>query len=174
MTDCLALRNAAPWARAPCYLWRHQPGHGRCAAPSPRRAKAPIDVACRDSRCIRCSAGLRMSDPGGFDRRTLMETHRNRSDHRNRTIAGKWCPGAESNHRHADFQSAALPTELPGHGPWNGPENVGKSDQASRVISRPAPVSSGFFASVDNAAARRQSPSSEGVWFSSSSVTGMA
>jgi hypothetical protein len=26
----------------------------------------------------------------------------------------EWCPGAESNHRHADFQSAALPTELPG------------------------------------------------------------
>ena len=25
-----------------------------------------------------------------------------------------WCPGAESNHRHADFQSAALPTELSG------------------------------------------------------------
>ena len=28
---------------------------------------------------------------------------------------GKWCPGADLNHRHADFQSAALPTELPGH-----------------------------------------------------------
>ena len=27
---------------------------------------------------------------------------------------GKWCPGADLNHRHADFQSAALPTELPG------------------------------------------------------------
>ena len=26
----------------------------------------------------------------------------------------KWWPGAESNCRHADFQSAALPTELPG------------------------------------------------------------
>ena len=26
----------------------------------------------------------------------------------------KWCPGAESNHRHEDFQSSALPTELPG------------------------------------------------------------
>ena len=25
------------------------------------------------------------------------------------------CRGAESNHRHADFQSAALPTELPRH-----------------------------------------------------------
>src|ERR1700681_3703027 len=25
-----------------------------------------------------------------------------------------WWPGVELNHRHADFQSAALPTELPG------------------------------------------------------------
>jgi hypothetical protein len=27
----------------------------------------------------------------------------------------RWCPGAGSNHRHCDFQSHALPTELPGH-----------------------------------------------------------
>ena len=26
----------------------------------------------------------------------------------------KWCPEAESNHRHGDFQSPALPTELSG------------------------------------------------------------
>ena len=26
-----------------------------------------------------------------------------------------WCLGAESNHRHGDFQSPALPTELPRH-----------------------------------------------------------
>ena len=31
------------------------------------------------------------------------------------TPAGsEWCPGAELNHRHRDFQSRALPTELPG------------------------------------------------------------
>ena len=29
-------------------------------------------------------------------------------------LRGVWWPGAESNCRHADFQSAALPTELPG------------------------------------------------------------
>ena len=27
-----------------------------------------------------------------------------------------WCPGGELNTRHCDFQSHALPTELPGHG----------------------------------------------------------
>ena len=27
----------------------------------------------------------------------------------------KWCPGVELNYRHRDFQSRALPTELPGH-----------------------------------------------------------
>src|ERR1700749_2302633 len=35
-----------------------------------------------------------------------------------------WCPGAGSNHRHCDFQSHALPTELPGRateGPRKGP-----------------------------------------------------
>ena len=28
----------------------------------------------------------------------------------------KWCPGAESNHRHEDFQSTALPLSYPGMG----------------------------------------------------------
>src|SRR5436309_11162375 len=27
----------------------------------------------------------------------------------------RWCPGTELNRRHTDFQSVALPTELPGH-----------------------------------------------------------
>ena len=32
-----------------------------------------------------------------------------------RRRTGEWWPRTESNHRHADFQSAALPTELLGH-----------------------------------------------------------
>ena len=35
----------------------------------------------------------------------------------------KWCPGAESNHRHCDFQSHALPTELPGQAPGHARES---------------------------------------------------
>ena len=31
-----------------------------------------------------------------------------------RCLKKKWCPGADLNHRHADFQSTALPTELLG------------------------------------------------------------
>ena len=31
-----------------------------------------------------------------------------------------WCPEAESNHRHEDFQSSALPTELSGPRDLNG------------------------------------------------------
>src|SRR4029078_2510269 len=42
----------------------------------------------------------------------------------------KWCPGAESNHRHHDFQSCALPSELPGR--WAGPE--GPLSKARGVI----------------------------------------
>jgi hypothetical protein len=39
----------------------------------------------------------------------------------------EWCPGAESNHRHCDFQSHALPTELPGHAaPSKEPQGIGE------------------------------------------------
>ena len=40
-----------------------------------------------------------------------------------------WCPGAGSNHRHRDFQSRALPTELPG-----------PSRRAGRPLKRAAPL----------------------------------
>ena len=38
------------------------------------------------------------------------------SDGKGKTQKGKWWPGTESNCRHGDFQSPALPTELPGLG----------------------------------------------------------
>ncbi len=50
----------------------------------------------------------------------LRPARRKHGRHRGDGIAlrcqkGQWCPGAELNHRHTDFQSVALPTELPGH-----------------------------------------------------------
>ena len=47
--------------------------------------------------------------------------HKTRSPSQGRAFCFLWCPEAESNHRHADFQSAALPTELSGQrGVLNG------------------------------------------------------
>ncbi len=44
-------------------------------------------------------------------------------------------PGSESNQRHADFQSAALPTELPGHG-WRLPWPAGTAGPRIRATGR--------------------------------------
>src|SRR4030088_2065234 len=48
-----------------------------------------------------------------------------------------WCPGAESNHRHGDFQSPALPTELPGRGAGRGrmPRVRGRRQALRRAMS---------------------------------------
>ena len=55
-----------------------------------------------------CAVGaiidLTHADQPSGDRATLSK----------KTLSRKWCPGTESNRRHCDFQSHALPTELPG------------------------------------------------------------
>jgi hypothetical protein len=38
----------------------------------------------------------------------------NKKAGKNNSLRKPWCPGEELNHRHRDFQSRALPTELPG------------------------------------------------------------
>ena len=49
----------------------------------------------------------------GPGRMAKAEQHSLRAKHQN--FEKKWCPRADSNHRHSDFQSLALPTELLGH-----------------------------------------------------------
>ena len=48
-----------------------------------------------------------------------------------------WCPGAGSNHRHRDFQSRALPTELPGR---RSPPAAGFVQSAAVIEGRFRPV----------------------------------
>jgi hypothetical protein len=51
------------------------------------------------------------SEPAPKARSTT--ARRSRRHRKHNVKGGKWCLGPESNQRHADFQSAALPTELP-------------------------------------------------------------
>src|SRR5262245_6296273 len=45
-----------------------------------------------------------------------------------------WCPGTELNRRHRDFQSLALPTELPGHPrAQTGPRSLTESPHRGNV-----------------------------------------
>ena len=51
----------------------------------------------------------------GFEPSTLALARRCSTTEPLPHIQLNWCPKAESNHRHEDFQSSALPTELLGH-----------------------------------------------------------
>src|SRR3954471_19680268 len=55
-------------------------------------------------------------------------------------IFKKWWPGTELNRRHADFQSAALPTELPGREGWASIECVRHCNYNNLHFEPPNPV----------------------------------
>ena len=79
--------SAKTWARC----WKNK----RCRLALPKRA---YTIHYNERRTIERVNGL-LNDKFGA----------------RRDLNYPWCPGAESNRRHKDFQSFALPTELPGH-----------------------------------------------------------
>jgi hypothetical protein len=92
------------------------------AAASEAEAKAQIERFVNFSACYRWSSPWSVKFPTFVRRKVPTSANSGAatliSYHSVAYLRG-WCPGAESNHRHCDFQSHALPTELPGQpGGW--------------------------------------------------------
>ncbi len=72
------------------------------------------DIGCDEIRLRRAAQHKNRNERDTFARRSKRLEKRQKWRWIKRAF-GKWCPGPESNQRHGDFQSPALPTELPGH-----------------------------------------------------------
>ncbi len=71
----------------------------------------------------------------------------------------EWCPGLESNQRHCDFQSHALPTELPGHPAKRAALRLVRGDIEGRARAvQPTNDPAGGKISVGPATARKPRP----------------
>ena len=90
---------------------------------NPDRSKSPLATPHGSVRYDTVRADARPGAPGAPAFRS--HHHRKRGDQRGLKPPGgpderrglrfrEWCPGAESNHRHDDFQSSALPLSYPG------------------------------------------------------------
>jgi hypothetical protein len=88
-------------------------GEGRLAARGSQR-RLTKSARCRSNVSANDVRGSRPRRCKGWEGLRLVRRHRH-------VLAEGWCPGAESNHRHRDFQSRALPTELPGLSGLGGP-----------------------------------------------------
>lgn len=67
------------------------------------------------------TCGLYLSKSGEIAYRHTQQAIKNRPNHSvGADGKGEWCPRADLNHRHGDFQSPALPTELLGPASKNG------------------------------------------------------
>ena len=90
------------------------------------RRHAPVAlVRLRDREPLRCAVSLCSRRGGAPATEHLIALPGSGSS---------WCPGAGSNHRHCDFQSHALPTELPGRSPEpERPEGAAVYSQAIRL-----------------------------------------
>ena len=83
-------------------------------------------------------------------------------------IYGKeWCPEPESNQRHCDFQSHALPTELSGQPRWNAEEASARTERAIGSRARPVhplgrPTTRKLFCRASDRTRRNQRPEVKG------------
>jgi hypothetical protein len=74
---------------------------------SSRRKSSVGDCSCTPAQPFRTASLMHQLEPKSTEFPDTLDTLE-------QLTPRNWCPGAESNHRHGDFQSPALPTELPG------------------------------------------------------------
>ena len=126
------------------------PAAGRCRAAHSARPTPAAFVQGRPRLARRPPTPAHRTRPSGTSRRSatsltagpttvaprprLVPRH---ADRHSRPGIAKWCPGAELNCRHTDFQSVALPTELPGRRERGLIEDVSGACPAQRRVKGP-------------------------------------
>jgi len=115
--------RAAPICAARPSCWLHDPPRQgfrhiiamtAAAIETTRLRQVPDQCIKCQHVCARQITGMRTPVPSGVSESEPWRCTNSFKYLKNRE--NMWCPGTESNRRHSDFQSLALPTELPGQG----------------------------------------------------------